>query len=198
MSVIVRTEDGEILFMCKGADRSVRSELVSISFASFICYFAYTNKSLSFGPCFLCQVENIDRGYPSPMIFEENYVLCSRGSILMRCLDLCSIILERLAESGRVFVEATVRHLNEFGEAGLRTLAVACKKLEESKYLAWNAEFSKAKTTIGADRENLLEHAAELMEKDLSLVGATAVEDKLQKGVYTCPVSVCTMPNFMS
>ncbi|KAF3787619.1 putative phospholipid-transporting ATPase 4 [Nymphaea thermarum] len=108
------------------------------------------------------------------------------GEILLMCKGADSIILERLAESGRTFEEATIKHLNEYGEAGLRTLAVAYKKLEESKYLAWNAEFIKAKTTMGLDRENLLEHASELMEKDLILVGATAVEDKLQKGVPEC------------
>lgn len=73
--------------------------------------------------------------------------------------------------------------MNEYGEAGLRTLALAYRKLEESEYDAWNNEFQKAKTSIGADREVMLERVAEKMEKDLIMVGATAVEDKLQKGV---------------
>jgi phospholipid-translocating ATPase len=77
----------------------------------------------------------------------------------------------------------TTKHLNDYGEAGLRTLALSYRVLEESEYLAWNAEFVKAKTSIGADRETQLEHIAELMEKELILVGATAVEDKLQRGV---------------
>lgn len=65
----------------------------------------------------------------------------------------------------------------------MRTLALAYRNLEESEYLAWNSEFQKARTTIGAEREAMLERAADLMEKDLILVGATAVEDKLQPGV---------------
>lgn len=77
----------------------------------------------------------------------------------------------------------TSRHLNEYGEAGLRTLALAYRKLEESDYSAWNAEFIKAKTAIGPDREAQLEQASDMIEKELILVGATAVEDKLQKGV---------------
>lgn len=88
-----------------------------------------------------------------------------------------------MAKNGRVYEEATSKHLNEYGENGLRTLALAYKKLEESEYSAWNDEFVKAKTCIGADRDAMLERVAELMEKDLILVGATAVEDKLQKGV---------------
>lgn len=74
---------------------------------------------------------------------------------------------------------------DEYGEAGLRTLALAYKKLDESEYDAWNNEFTKAKTSIGADREGMLERVADMMEKELILVGATAVEDKLQKGVHS-------------
>lgn len=82
-----------------------------------------------------------------------------------------------------MYEEATTRHLNEYGEAGLRTLALAYRKLEESEYATWNNEFQKAKACIGADREGMLERAADMMEREFILVGATAVEDKLQKGV---------------
>jgi hypothetical protein len=55
--------------------------------------------------------------------------------------------------------------------------------LEESEYASWNAEFLQAKTSIGPDRELQLERVADLIERELILVGATAVEDKLQTGV---------------
>lgn len=80
-------------------------------------------------------------------------------------------------------MEATTRHLNEYGEAGLRTLALAYRKLDEQEYTAWNNEFQKAKAAVGADRDSMLERVSDMMEKGLILVGATAVEDKLQKGV---------------
>lgn len=95
----------------------------------------------------------------------------------------CSIILDRLSNNGRTYEDETIKLLNEYGEAGLRTLVLAYRKLEESEYYEWNDEFNKAKNTIGPEREALLERVADLMEKDLMLVGATAVEDKLQKGV---------------
>ena len=82
-----------------------------------------------------------------------------------------------------MYEETTTRHLNEYGEAGLRTLALAYRKLEESQYATWNNEFQKAKTSIGGDREAMLERVSDMMERELILVGATAVEDKLQKGV---------------
>ncbi|KAJ6801000.1 putative phospholipid-transporting ATPase 4 [Iris pallida] len=108
------------------------------------------------------------------------------GQLFLLCKGADSVILERLAKNGRMFEEETRKHLNEFGEAGLRTLALAYRKLDESEYSAWNVEFLKAKTTIGPDREGQLEAVSDMIEKDLILVGATAVEDKLQKGVPEC------------
>lgn len=86
-----------------------------------------------------------------------------------------------------MFEEVTMKHLNEYGEAGLRTLALAYKMLEEAEYTAWNEEFLKAKTSVGSDREVILEKLSDMMERDLYLIGATAVEDKLQKGVRELP-----------
>lgn len=80
-------------------------------------------------------------------------------------------------------MEDTAKHLNEYGEAGLRTLALAYRMLDESEYAAWNTQFNKAKTTIGPEREAQLEEVSDMIERELVLVGATAVEDKLQKGV---------------
>ncbi|XP_039009204.1 probable phospholipid-transporting ATPase 4 [Hibiscus syriacus] len=108
------------------------------------------------------------------------------GQILLLCKGADSVIFDRLSKNGRLYEEDTTRHLNEYAEAGLRTLALAYKKLGESEYSAWNDDFQKAKTSVGADRERMLENVAEMMERDLILIGATAVEDKLQKGVPQC------------
>ncbi|KAF5745527.1 ATPase E1-E2 type family protein / haloacid dehalogenase-like hydrolase family protein isoform 2 [Tripterygium wilfordii] len=108
------------------------------------------------------------------------------GQILLLCKGADSIIFDRLSKNKRIYEEATTRHLNEYGEAGLRTLVLAYRELDETEYTAWNNEFHKAKTSIGADREAMLEHVSDMMERDLILVGATAVEDKLQKGVPQC------------
>lgn len=57
----------------------------------------------------------------------------------------------------------------------------------------------KAKTTIGPDRDELLDEASDLIEKDLILVGATAVEDKLQQGVsfMRCYCIIATTKHLM-
>ncbi|CAM8890222.1 unnamed protein product [Rhodiola kirilowii] len=75
------------------------------------------------------------------------------GQILLLCKGADSIIFERLSRNGRMYEEATTKHLNEYGEADLRTLALSYRILEESEYISWNDEYYKAKTAIGGDRE---------------------------------------------
>lgn len=94
-----------------------------------------------------------------------------------------SIIFDRLADAGRTYEQATTLHLSNYAEDGFRTLAFAYRVVEAAEYERWNAIFTQAKTTIGPEREELLEKASEMIEKDLILLGVAAVEDKLQKGV---------------
>ncbi|BAT91728.1 hypothetical protein VIGAN_07034800 [Vigna angularis var. angularis] len=108
------------------------------------------------------------------------------GNIILFCKGADSIIFDRLSKNGKMYLDATTRHLNEYGEAGLRTLALAYRELDDLEYSVWNNKFQKAKTTIGPDREAMLDQVSDVMERELILVGATAVEDKLQKGVPQC------------
>ncbi|OAY83044.1 putative phospholipid-transporting ATPase 4 [Ananas comosus] len=110
------------------------------------------------------------------------------GQILLLCKGADSIIFDRLSKNGRMYEVDTTKHLSDYGEAGLRTLALSYRVLEETEYSAWNTEFLKAKTSIGPDREAQLERVSDLIERELILVGATAVEDKLQKGASFWPL----------
>ncbi|KAI1330802.1 P-type ATPase [Xylariaceae sp. FL0255] len=90
-------------------------------------------------------------------------------------------------EEPSVMDEATVfsrcfKHLNEFATEGLRTLLVARKFIPEAEYVTWKKVYEKATTSL-VDRQNMIEDAGELIEQSLDLVGATAIEDKLQVGV---------------
>ncbi|KAE9585927.1 hypothetical protein Lal_00010005 [Lupinus albus] len=108
------------------------------------------------------------------------------GSIILFCKGADSIIFDRLSKNGKLYLDSSTKHLNEYGEAGLRTLALGYRKLDEQEYSDWNNEFQKAKTAVGPDREAILERLSDIIERELILVGATAVEDKLQKGVPQC------------
>lgn len=72
--------------------------------------------------------------------------------------------------------------LDDFATEGLRTLLYAHKFVSETEYQAWKKVFHTAETSL-VDRQARIEEAGELIEQDLDLVGASAIEDKLQKGV---------------
>lgn len=74
------------------------------------------------------------------------------------------------------------RHLDEFATEGLRTLLFARKFIPELEYRAWKKIYSDASTSL-VNRQEEIEAAAEMIEQSLDLVGATAIEDKLQAGV---------------
>ncbi|XP_030549237.1 probable phospholipid-transporting ATPase 5 [Rhodamnia argentea] len=108
------------------------------------------------------------------------------GQIILLCKGADSIIFERLADDGKSYEEATSSHLLCYAEDGFRALAFAYRTIERAEYEHWDSVFTKAKTTVGPERDELLESASEMIEKDLILLGAAAIEDKLQKGVPEC------------
>ncbi|CBI15389.3 unnamed protein product, partial [Vitis vinifera] len=108
------------------------------------------------------------------------------GRLLLLSKGADSVMFERLAQDGREFEVQTRLHINEYADAGLRTLVLAYRELDDEEYNEFNEEFSQAKNLVSADREEIIEEVAERIEKDLILLGATAVEDKLQNGVPEC------------
>uniref|UniRef100_A0A7S1RD31 Phospholipid-transporting ATPase n=1 Tax=Alexandrium catenella TaxID=2925 RepID=A0A7S1RD31_ALECA len=74
--------------------------------------------------------------------------------------------------------------LDGFARQGLRTLVIGRRKLLEDEVTNWMRDYEKALVAI-EDREGCLERVAEKIETRLELLGATAIEDKLQVGVST-------------
>jgi phospholipid-transporting ATPase len=56
------------------------------------------------------------------------------------------------------------------------------REISQEEYNRWSAIYDAAATTL-VDRTEELDKAAEIIEKDMMLLGATAIEDKLQDGV---------------
>lgn len=108
------------------------------------------------------------------------------GRLLLLCKGADSVMFERLARDGREFEEQTREHVNEYADAGLRTLILAYRELTAEEYFEFDEKFREAKNSVSADRESLIDEVTEKIEKDLILIGATAVEDKLQHGVPEC------------
>ncbi|KAJ4392145.1 aminophospholipid translocase [Gnomoniopsis smithogilvyi] len=107
---------------------------------------------------------------------------CPDGKVRCYCKGADTVILERLNDQNP-HVEATLRHLEEYASEGLRTLCLAMREIPEQEFQEWHRIFEQASTTMGGDRADELDKAAELIEKDFYLLGATAIEDKLQDGV---------------
>jgi magnesium-transporting ATPase (P-type) len=73
-------------------------------------------------------------------------------------------------------------HLGTFASEGLRTLVLGMRVLTESQCEAWLEKYTEASTSIN-NREEKLTAVAKEIETGLHIVGATAIEDKLQRGV---------------
>lgn len=109
------------------------------------------------------------------------------GKILLLTKGADSAILPRLVkredelpEGINSFVKETVQHITMFGQAGLRTLTLSYRELDQGYFKKWESRYLEARETIGAKREEQLEDLADELEQELILVGATGLEDKLQ------------------
>lgn len=104
--------------------------------------------------------------------------------VLLMCKGADSIILARLANNEHGVTKAE-EHLDEMACGGYRTLMIADKELSMDEYEDWQAAFAAASVSLD-DREAKMEVEQSRIETELRLVGATAVEDKLQDGVPDC------------
>ncbi|EJD39298.1 phospholipid-translocating P-type ATPase [Auricularia subglabra TFB-10046 SS5] len=103
------------------------------------------------------------------------------GKIKLYCKGADTVILERLSQN-QPFTEQTLVHLEDYATEGLRTLCIASREIPESEYQTWSTIYDQAAAMISG-RGEALDKAAEIIEKEMFLLGATAIEDKLQDGV---------------
>ncbi|KAF1854351.1 hypothetical protein Lal_00045115 [Lupinus albus] len=89
---------------------------------------------------------------------------CPDGKIRCYCKGADTVILERLNDQNP-HVEVTLRHLEEYASEGM---------VQDLRY---------GQMTVGGNRAEEVDKASEIIEKDFFLLGATAIEDRLQDGV---------------
>ncbi|XP_060234521.1 phospholipid-transporting ATPase FetA isoform X2 [Meriones unguiculatus] len=109
--------------------------------------------------------------------------------VMLFCKGADTIIYELLHPSCASLAEVTMEHLDDFAREGLRTLMVAYRELDNAFFQTWIKKHNEACRTSEA-RERKLTMVYEEIEKDLMLLGATAIEDKLQSGV---PETIVTL-----
>jgi len=109
-------------------------------------------------------------------------IVRSHGKIMLYCKGADTIMYDLLSQQSDPIKTSTQQHLDLFACEGLRTLCLAYKELSEEEYNEWFQMYRAASTSMD-DREEEMMVAYCAIEKDLILMGATAIEDKLQDGV---------------
>ena len=105
---------------------------------------------------------------------------------LLICKGADSVIYSRLSTKGgendEKLLEKTALHLEQYATEGLRTLCIAQRELSWDQYQEWNSRYNVAAAAL-TDRDLELERVSDEIERDLVLLGGTAIEDRLQDGV---------------
>ncbi|CAG9319750.1 unnamed protein product [Blepharisma stoltei] len=75
------------------------------------------------------------------------------------------------------------QHLDDFAKEGLRTLVTCQKRLEALELQEWMIAWRELMLSSTYDKQEKMDACAEKIEQDLELLGASAIEDKLQEEV---------------
>nr|XP_019599505.1 PREDICTED: phospholipid-transporting ATPase IK isoform X2 [Rhinolophus sinicus] len=103
------------------------------------------------------------------------------GSIYLYTKGADTVIFDRLSKKGLTKC-TTEQALASFAQQTLRTLCLAYKRVDEDFYEEWHHRLQEAGILL-QNRARALHQVYEEMEQNLQLLGATAIEDKLQDGV---------------
>ncbi|XP_071989811.1 phospholipid-transporting ATPase IC-like [Engystomops pustulosus] len=104
-----------------------------------------------------------------------------KGNIRLYCKGADTVIYQRLHPDNPI-KEQTETALDIFANETLRTLCLCYKDISEEDFKTWNKKYHQASVAI-KNREEALDKVYEEIENNLVMLGATAIEDKLQDGV---------------
>ncbi|XP_074491906.1 phospholipid-transporting ATPase IC isoform X2 [Sebastes fasciatus] len=104
------------------------------------------------------------------------------GGLKLYCKGADIVILERL-QKDCPYQERTEGALELFAQACLRTLCVTVRSVPEASWEQWSKTLAQSAAMTTDDRDALLEKLYDQMERELQLIGVTAIEDRLQEGV---------------
>ena len=114
------------------------------------------------------------------------------GTVLVLTKGADTIMFPLLDEASQGAELATLQdHLdNSFAKDGLRTLVLAQRTMSEAEYSDWAERYRQAATATPEEKEARVAAVAADLETGLTLVGASASEDKLQIGVPDAIASI--------
>jgi phospholipid-transporting ATPase len=152
----------------------IKSEVLTLNIKSSL---DQSGKDLSYKR--ICILEfNSDRKRMSA-IFKEQQT--GKYIIFMKGAD--SVMLSRLSEgNNREYIKDINRRVDAFSRRGFRTLIMAFKYINPEEFQDWKMKYDEAANQIN-NREKAIGDVAEEIEKNMYLLGCTAVEDALQDDV---------------
>jgi phospholipid-translocating P-type ATPase (flippase) len=104
------------------------------------------------------------------------------GKYVMYIKGADSVIFPKIANKD--LNEITFNHLAEFAQEGLRTLLIGKRVLDEEMFLKIREELIESKKISDVEEKTkIIEEIVDKLESEIELLGATALEDKLQSGV---------------
>lgn len=83
----------------------------------------------------------------------------------------------------RELIEKTQQHLDLYAKQGLRVLVMAKRHLKPQEFAEWAAKHKEIELSMEHNREKRIRESFLMLEKNLTLLGATGIEDRLQDGV---------------
>ncbi|KAJ3192220.1 hypothetical protein HK101_006874 [Irineochytrium annulatum] len=113
-------------------------------------------------------------------------IVRTNDGIHLYCKGADNIILGRLSTSPELnppdLIAKAESSIQKFSESGLRTLVIAYTPLTEDEYRSFKSSYDAAEKAL-VDRERKVSEASEVVERNLRLLGCTAIEDRLQDEV---------------
>ena len=128
-------------------------------------------------------------GLSSALTGSSGKVTGGDGRILLLSKGADVEIFRRLASGDRRVLEANEKALKRFSEEGLRTLCFAYKQLDEDAFHLWKTKYRRALRSRAEVKKrergerNRIDRLMDELERDLTLVGSSGIEDRLQEGV---------------
>lgn len=105
---------------------------------------------------------------------------CQNGRIMLLSKGADESIFPCICSEQQV--RPVVEAVEHFAQLGLRTLCLAWRDLKEDEYRDWSIMYKEASSSL-IDREWKVAEVCQQLEHNLELLGATAIEDRLQDGV---------------
>ena len=187
-SVLTETANNKIKYQCTNPD-----ELALVSIASELGY-KFTSK---IGNVLKVDINNAEESYEILHRFEFSSarlrssviiknILSNKICIFMKGADSIILSSNTLNDYSMQFIYPQTKiHIDTFAREGLRTLCFCMREISHEEYEKFSLEYTslKAKAINDKSLEKKVEEQIAKIECGMILLGATALEDKLQENV---------------